>query len=124
MLGLKNLLDVCFSDEPMSFEQILNKVNSRHQYGIFHNTIASELHQRLNVPLSSLENVLIPAKINRFLPLSDLLAPLHQKHSLLHKQSLRKSSQIPQNLSRIMPLIKSDGTLYLVQSFIEKEYCS
>ena len=66
MLGLKNVLTDCFLDRPLTFRQAIDEVNKKFQYGIYTNTIVVDIMDRINMPIDSVRNFLLPGKKSRF----------------------------------------------------------
>ena len=116
MLGFKEILNECFRQQGITFGQAIKEVTSSMPHGVFTNTIILEITQRVGVPLERVINFILPGPIKRFPSLADNLTKLESRYSLMKKPvDLRQLT----GRQRILPMIRSNGTLVLIQKSID-----
>jgi len=90
------------------------------QHGIFTNSIVVELMRRINMPIESVLNFILPRKKGRFLSLGDNIAKINSRYTVLSSKITEKEKGLKN--PKLIPIIKSDGTLFLIQNLIDQEY--
>ena len=77
MLRLKQLLEDSFAEKPITFNQAIDEVNRQFEYGIYTNSIVVDIMRRINLPIESVSNFILPGRKSRFLTLGDNMAKMN-----------------------------------------------
>lgn len=119
MLGFKETLQNCFNNEPVTFGQAVRNVTASMPHGVFTNTIILEITQRVGIPLDRVINFILPGPNRRFPSLADNIKKLESRYDMLNQP---RQARFTSSLQRIMPLIRSNGVLFLIEKLIDQQY--
>ena len=120
MLGFKDILEDCFIDQPINFGKAVTQVSKSLEYGVFTNTCMIEVLNRIRVPVEDTINFILPGPNQKYPKISDLIVKLELRYDMLNKPSIHEEPVLVRK--RIMPLIRKDGCLYLIERLIDKQY--
>ena len=129
MFDLKNVLSDLFSNQDMpltkcSYDDLnvdtlgnaVKIVSDSMPHGVFTNTIILALTQRVSIPLESVLYFILPGPNQPRLPMGDFMMNLDKAHL---KMNHLKDPMSYIRCKRMMSLIKSDGTLFIIERYMD-----
>lgn len=131
MFDLKFIISVCFlngkqiydkkleAERALNFGEAVAQIDKTMPYGVYTNTIVLQLVDRMGLPIESMVHFILPGPNNRFPTVQDLLSKYSVKYNMLNPLS---RNEYKSSFERILPLIKSDGTLFMIEKMLDRDY--